>query len=716
MTELAGTVERSTRVEARDRPMIAPDRHCARVLLLIATLALPAPSIGAAGEAAPPAAPDIDWGLTPTQLESECVAVTAQAFTRIDAIAGAAGEDRPDLERLLEIEATLAVMDEALVAHTALAAFATDPELREKAGACRAAVERLGVNVAAHPGIYAIAGGAAAAAGDPVDRQLARVYLESGRRAGAHLPPETRGEITGLMRELSQVQLDFQRALSADRTSIEISQAEAGSLPPGMQMALRSTETGYVVPVTYGAVNREFLARMADGAVRERYQVAFLNRGGEDNLERVRRAVELRREIARLAGYSSWAQYRLDTLMAGDPDRAMDLVRTVNRALLEKAGDEMAALEALKRDGGDTTPFAAWDYGYYQPLLERERYGVDDAEVRRYFPVATVVPRVLDIYAELFGLHFERVPAGDDAWAPGVSLYAISEAIDEDGPGARPFAFFYIDLEPREGKFLSPSSYPLRAGRRLSGDGYRRPVAAIVGNGPQARPGEPALFSHAGLVQFFHEFGHIMHMTLSTAPYATLHGSNTRRDFVEAPSQMLENWVWQPGILQRLSSHVETGEPLPPETIRRMTGLKRASTGVFWTRQAFLATWDLTLHGPTAEAAANPLWFELMPRLTPLPPTPGTMPPASFMPVMGGYDATYYAYLWSRVYAQDMFSVFMQEGIDNPTVGRRFRERVLEPGGTQEPDALFRAFTGRPVSYDAFFEELGVDRGATSDQ
>jgi thimet oligopeptidase len=217
-------------------------------------------------------------------------------------------------------------------------------------------------------------------------------------------------------------------------------------------------------------------------------------------------------------------------------------------------------------------------------------------------------------------------------------------------------------------------------------------------------------------VQFFHEFGHIMHMTLSTAPYATLHGSNTRRDFVEAPSQMLENWVWQPGILQRLSSHVETGEPLPPETIKLMTGLKRASTGVFWTRQAFLATWDLTLHGPTAEVDANALWFELMPRLTPLPPTPGTMPPASFMPVMGGYDANYYGYLWSRVYAQDMFSVFMQEGIDNPTVGRRFRERVLEPGGMQEPDALFRAFTGRPVSYDAFFEELGVERGSTSDK
>ena len=394
----------------------------------------------------------------------------------------------------------------------------------------------------------------------------------------------------------------------------------------------------------------------------------------------------------------------------------MDLVRTVNRALLDKAGDEIAALEALKRESGDPTPFAAWDYGYFQPRLERERYGVDDAELRRYFPVETIVPRVLDIYAELFGLRFERVPAGDDAWAPGVSLYAISDAVDEGDTAARPFAFFYLDLAPREGKFLSPASYPLQAGRRLPGNSYRRPVAAIVGNGPQARPGEPALFSHAGLVQFFHEFGHVMHTTLSTAPYATLYGANTRRDFVETPSQMLENWVWQPAVLRRLSSHVETGEPLPPETIARMTGLKRASTGVFWTRQAFLATWDLTLHGPNADLDANALWFELMPRLTPLPPTPGTMPPASFMPVMGGYDANYYGYLWSRVYAQDLFSVFAREGIDSPAVGRRFREQVLAPGGAREPDELFRAFTGRPVNYDAFFEELGVNRRSTDDR
>ena len=666
--------------------------------------------------AAPLAGPDIDWQLTSMQLESECVSVTAQAFTRIDAIAGAAGEGRPDLERLLEIEDTLAGMDETLVAHTALTAFAVDPELREKAGACRAAVERLGVNVAGHPGIYAIAGRAAAAAEQPVDRRLALVYLESGRRAGAHLPPATRTEIAGLMRELSQVQLDYQRALAADRTSIEISKEEAGWLPMSMQLTLRATDNGFVVPVAYGAVNREFLARMADGGVRERYQVAFLNRGGPDNLGRVQRAVELRREIARLAGYSSWAQYRLDTLMAGDPDRAMDLVRTVNRALLDKAGDEIAALEALKRESGDPTPFAAWDYGYFQPRLERERYGVDDAELRRYFPVETIVPRVLDIYAELFGLRFERVPAGDDAWAPGVSLYAISDAVDEGDTAARPFAFFYLDLAPREGKFLSPASYPLQAGRRLPGNSYRRPVAAIVGNGPQARPGEPALFSHAGLVQFFHEFGHVMHTTLSTAPYATLYGANTRRDFVETPSQMLENWVWQPAVLRRLSSHVETGEPLPPETIARMTGLKRASTGVFWTRQAFLATWDLTLHGPNADLDANALWFELMPRLTPLPPTPGTMPPASFMPVMGGYDANYYGYLWSRVYAQDLFSVFAREGIDSPAVGRRFREQVLAPGGAREPDELFRAFTGRPVNYDVFFEELGVNRRSTDDR
>ncbi len=664
---------------------------------LAVVLALTSPAT-----AAPTGGPGIDWDLTPARLEAECVAAVGRAYEAIEQILQ--GDADTDLARLLGIEAAVAEMQETLVAHTNLASFAADAALRDAGGECREAAERLGVDVAGHPGVYAVAARAAAQATDSIDRRLVSVYLESGRRAGAPLDAETRTRITGLLARLGQLQLEFQQALAADRATIRISGTEAESLPPDLVATFAKDGDDYVVPVSYGAANREFMARMAAPEARRRYLTAFLNRGGPDNLRRVQEALALRREIATLSGYPDWAHYRLDTMMAGTPDRALSLVRTVDSRLLRKADAEMAALEALKESAGDDAPFAAWDYGYYQPLLERARYRVDDAEIRRYFPVERVIPRVLEIYETLFALRFEHLPAGDDAWAPGVRLYGIHEA-----DGEAPFAFFYLDLLPREGKFLSPANFPMRAGRRLPGGDYRRPVSAIIGNGPRATAEAPALFGHAELVQFFHEFGHVMHTTLSTAPYATLYGANTRRDFVEAPSQMLENWVWQPAVLRRLSSHVETGDPLPAAAVERLAGLKRASTGVFWTRQAFLATYDMTLHLANAEVDANAHWFELMPRMTPLPPAPGTMPPASFMPIMGGYDANYYGYLWSRVYAQDMFSVFAAEGVDDPAVGLRFRHTVLAPGGGREPEELVRAFLGRPVRYDAFYSELGVE-------
>jgi thimet oligopeptidase len=672
-------------------------READTALLLIVCFALIGPVRAA------PSGPGIDWRLTPEQLEAECVAAVGTAYARTDGIAAGPEPAANDLSRLLAIEETVAALNDTVAAHTLLGSVAPDPALRAAGGECRDAVERFAVELAGHPAVYAIATRAATEARMAADRKLAQVYLESGRRAGAPLDGETRARVTELLAELGRLQLDFQRALAADRTSITISAAEAESLPPGLRSSFDMDGDRYVVPVTYGAINREFMARMASPAARRRYQTAFLNRGGPENLQRVQAALGLRREVARLSGYPDWAHYRLDTMMAGTPDRALSLINTVDTRLMAKADAEMATLEALKKQTGDDTPFAAWDYGYYQPLLERQRYGVDDAEIRQYFPVDRVIPEVLEIYETLFALRFERLPDGDDEWAPGVRLYAVREA-----DGETPFAYFYLDLEPREGKFLSPANFPIRAGRRLSDGGYRAPVSSIIGNGPRRSPEEPAMFGHADLVQFFHEFGHVMHTTLSTAPYATLYGANTRRDFVEAPSQMLENWVWQPEVLRRLSGHFETGEPLPTETVMRMASLKRASTGVFWTRQAFLAAYDMTLHLEDPDIPANEHWFELMPRMTPLPPTPGTMPPASFMPIMGGYDANYYGYLWSRVYAQDLFSVFAAEGIDDPATGRRFRQEILAPGGSREPQELVREFLGRPVQYEAFYEELGA--------
>jgi Zn-dependent oligopeptidase len=200
-----------------------------------------------------------------------------------------------------------------------------------------------------------------------------------------------------------------------------------------------------------------------------------------------------------------------------------------------------------------------------------------------------------------------------------------------------------------------------------------------------------------------------MHQTLSRTRYATLYGSNTRIDFVEAPSQMLENWMWQPAVLKKVSANVQTGEPLPDELIQKMIAARHVADGVFWTRQTFFGAYDLQMHEAQGKVDPTALWFSLRPKMTLMHDIPGTYPDAAFEHLMGGgYDAGYYGYLWSKVFAQDMFSVFEKGGLESSDVGMRYRREILLPGGTSEPDVLLQHFLGRPVSFQSFYDDLGI--------
>lgn len=647
-----------------------------------------------------PAGAGIDWKLSPERITAGCGAEIRRARAHIESIIAQAGPDAP-VGALGAIETVIADMNDALVAHRMLAHAATDQAVRDASMQCNEALAALGVELAANPAIYALANAARARASTPADAQLAQIYVEAGRRTGAGLDAVQRAEVTRLFEQLGKLEIAYMRALGEDRTTIEISADEAASLPQSFVSTLQASPDGYIVPVHYGNTE-QFLASQASGEARKRYYLAFYNRGGQANVDRLEQALALRHRLARLLGFDSWAAYRLDNKMAKTPARAMALVEAIDARLLPRARAEIEALARMKSASGDGTPFAAWDYAYYEEELARARYGVDAQAVRQYFPVDAVVPAVLDLYGALLGVTFRSVSPAN-AWAPDVLAYSIT-----DSAGGEPMGWFFLDLLPRPGKGLHFSHHGLRPGRVLPGGGYQKPIAAVIGNGPAAEPGKPALLSHKDVVIFFHEFGHLMHDTLSTAPYATLYGTNVRGDFVEAPSQMLENWIWQPSILKKISSHVVTGEPLPDQLIDEMIARQHVADGAFWTRQAFFGIYDMTLHSAGPKVDTTRLWLELTAKLMALPPAPGTIPQASFAGFMGGYDAGYYGYLWSKVYAQDMFTVFAQGGLENPEIGRRYRREILEPGGTREPEALLERFLGRPVRFDAFYQALGI--------
>jgi len=636
------------------------------------------------------------------QLAATCKATLDEARSAIARIDQRAGKPVPFADGLGAVEGVVGMMYERLLAQQSLSDVAVAKDVRDAASACTDSIAAFNNDLAADPAVYALAQAGARQATDPEDRHLAAIYLENGRHAGAHLDEARRTKAKALLNHLSTLKIEFQRGLAEDAATIELQPAEVAPLTEALKAQLKPGAQGQLLPVNESTV-MPFLQSESVRDARQRFRLAFERRGGKANAERMAKAVALRREIARELGYRSWADLQLESKMAGNPKRAMDLVTKVNHTLLPRARAEIAVLTQLKKADGDDTPLEIWDYPYYESRLEKTRYAIDQDAIRQYFPVDKVVPAVLDIYARLLGIRFERL-ADVKAWAPGVDEYAIYDAASGEAMG-----WLFLDLYPREGKYGHFQSGNFRFGRQLPDGSYQLPVAVMEGNWPVPQPGKPALLSHREMVTFFHEFGHGMHQTLSRTRYATLYGSNSRVDFVEAPSQMLENWMWQPAVLKKVSSHVQTGEPLPDELIDKMIAARHVADGVSWTRQTFFGAFDLQLHAAQGKVDPEALWASLMPRMTLMREPPGSYPTAGFQHIMGGgYDAGYYGYLWSKVFAQDMFSVFEKAGLDGTEVGMRYRREILLPGGSVEPDELLQRFLGRPVSYKPFYETLGI--------
>ena len=309
---------------------------------------------------------------------------------------------------------------------------------------------------------------------------------------------------------------------------------------------------------------------------------------------------------------------------------------------------------------------------------------------------------MFDVYSKILGVRFEEVKDAS-VWAPGVKLYRILNASD-----SALIAHFYTDFIPREGKYSHAAAFNLVTGRRLPDGSYVKPVSAIVANFTPPADGKPSLLTHDEVETTFHEFGHIMHQTLTKAPYASLAGTRVARDFVEAPSQMLENWVWSPEILASLSGHYkDNSKKLPPELLKSMMEARDYNQGLFYTRQLYYALMDMAYHTTKGDFDTTKVQEKLHKEITGLDPVPGGHWEASFGHLMG-YDAGYYGYLWSEVYAQDMFTRFEKDGLLSDKVGADYRHVILESGNMQEAADLVTQFLGRKSTRDAFFKKLHI--------
>ncbi|MDP6529270.1 MAG: M3 family metallopeptidase [Gemmatimonadota bacterium] len=532
-------------------------------------------------------------------------------------------------------------------------------------------------------------------------RRFLKLELRDFRRNGFGLGKETRNAVEEMKNRLVEIGLEFDRNLAEWEDGIEVPPDRTGGLSESYLETLDQDSRGnYLVSLDYPELV-PFMENSLDEDLRKELTRMNWNSTYPENLELLEEAIALRDRVATTLEYESWAHYRLEIRMAGNPDAVDEFLVDLAEKLRPKFDQDMALLYDRfgEEDANGTVDY--WDWRHYHTRLLRTDYRVDPEEVAQYFPLGRVLDGLFSITQEMFSLVYREVE-DPDAWHADVQLFEVSEAATGDLIG-----YFYTDLFPRSGKFSHAAAFTLRSGGHDEAGRRIIPVSAIVANVTKPTDDAPSLLTHDEVETMFHEFGHILHQILTRAETIRFAGSSTERDFVEAPSQNLEHWIWEPDVLARFAGHHETGEPIPRGMVESMVAAKNLNEGIRALRQVFYASLDMAYHAPGETKNTTDILEELHP-ICGFPPLPGTHLQAGFGHLFG-YDAGYYGYLWSKVYGDDMYTAFRDAGILNPEVGMRYRKEILEKGGTLDGGDLIRNFLGREPNNRAFLEELGLE-------
>uniref|UniRef100_A0A672S5P6 Thimet oligopeptidase-like n=1 Tax=Sinocyclocheilus grahami TaxID=75366 RepID=A0A672S5P6_SINGR len=524
------------------------------------------------------------------------------------------------------------------------------------------------------------------------ERFLGRL-IKLGKRNGLHLSKDVQEEIKSISKQISELSIDFNQNLNEENTVLLFSQEDLVGLAESYVNGLEKAEDGwYKVTLAYPHYF-PLMKRCHVPETRRKMEMAFHSRCKDVNTAILEQLIELRARLAKLLSFSSHANYVLEMTVAKNSENVARFLEELYKRLRPVGEQERHYLLSLKRADCERRGLAfdgqlhAWDMPYYMNQV--------------------VTEGLLNIYQDLLGLRFQRV---EDAlvWHDSVKLYSVLDSVTGEEIGQ-----FYLDLHPREGKYGHAACFGLQPGC-LGPDGNRRmPVAAMVANFTKPTSSWPSLLQHHEVETFFHEFGHVMHELCSRTRYAEFSGTQVETDFVEVPSQMLENWVWEKEPLRKMSRHYKDGSPIPDSLLDKLIASRVANTGLMNLRQIVLSKADQTLHTKDrADTAAE--FAKHSEDILGIPATPGTNMTASFSHLAGGYDGQYYSYLWSEVYSMDIFfSRFKKEGILNPKVGREYRRVVLEAGGSVDGMDMLKTFLGREPCQDAFFQCKGLAQTIT---
>lgn len=524
----------------------------------------------------------------------------------------------------------------------------------------------------------------------PVETQLRKDLIEGFEDSGVALPKDKRERVKAINERIAVLSQEFAKNIRDNTTKLTFTLAEAKGLPQSYIDRTKDGKGNIVVGFDYPDYV-PFMSKAEDEKARQRYYMAYNTRGTVRNLALLDELNTLRTELASLYSVPSFAHYVTRRRMVENPGTVDTFLRDVTKAVTEVEKRDLEEIRKLKAETLKTplakTKLNRWDLTYWRERLNEKRYAIDQEGLRKYFPTKATQNWLMDITQRLYGVKFE--PAVVPVWHPDVQYFDVKDAQSGAFIGG-----IYLDLFPREGKFTHAAAWPVRGASTRVG---RKPVSVLVTN-----------FDRTGLTfdeveTYFHEFGHVMHGVLSETQFNAHAGTSVQLDFVEAPSQIYEEWARDPEALKLLKTHCPECPEIDAATLKRLQEARNFGRGIDYARQHLYAAFDMALASAKPQKALEE-WKRLE-GATPLGYVTGTEFPGTFGHIAGGYAAGYYGYMWSEVIGLDMLSAWKGSLLD-PTVGMKFRKTVLARGGEEPAKQLVERFLGRPVNSDAFFAEI----------
>lgn len=567
-----------------------------------------------------------------------------------------------------------------------------DATFRKNAEACLIKVDQFNTEIYQNPKIYQRI--KASKPADQIDEKYKQDILDAFENNGIQLPITQQKRVKEIFDELAKTEQEFARNIRDNKQKLEFTPAELKGLPETYISALKKNEKGnYLLGFDYPEYI-PFMKLADDDAARKRYQIAYTRRGTEQNLLLLKKAMDLRYELAQIFGYPSFSAWVLRQRMAKTPAEVDQFLSDVKAKVSDLEKREVQTLQAFKAKTLniplEQAKIERWNESYWSEKYKHAKFDIDQQELRHYFPTEAAKKWLFAISTELYGIEFKPVKV--ETWQSDVEYYDVTDKKTGQFIGG-----LYLDMFPREGKYSHAAVWSIYGSSTLSG---QTPLSGLVTN-----------FNRKGLdtdelETFVHEFGHALHGLLSNTRYSSQAGTSVERDFVEVPSQLYEEWARRYETLSKVADYCDPACPRVDEKlVQRLKQVHNYGRGLRYARQTLYSQFDMAIHNRQALKEQPLDVWEKMESATALGYVPTTQFPGQFNHVMGGYEAGYYGYMWSEVMVWDMLSAF-GDHLLNPEVGQRYRATVLSQGSQKPAKQLVKDFLGRDADSSAFFKEI----------